>query len=74
MPRQRSSTDDPVVQMNVRIPKSLRDRIDARRGTKDMSRDLWVTNALRFALDNAGRGAPVTPPGGPRTAPPPRHR
>ena len=43
-------TKVPRVQMNVRIPEDLRDEVDARRARKDMSRDLWVERALRFAL------------------------
>lgn len=38
------------VQMNVRLPRDLVDAVDARRARKDMSRDRWVENALRYAL------------------------
>lgn len=37
-------------QMNVRLPEDLIEALDARRARKDMSRDQWVENALRFAL------------------------
>lgn len=37
-------------QMNVRLPVDLIEAIDVRRARKDMSRDLWVEKALRFAL------------------------
>lgn len=40
----------PRKQMNVRLPEDLIEAVDARRARKDMSRDLWVENALRFAL------------------------
>ncbi len=41
---------DELVQMNVRVPRRLRDQIDSRRGPLSMSRDKWVANALRWAL------------------------
>lgn len=40
----------PKKQMNVRLPGDLIEAIDARRARKDMSRDQWVENALRYAL------------------------
>lgn len=48
---------DPIVQMNVRVPLSLRNEIDARRGNLKLSRDKWVTRALRFALKQPGTPA-----------------
>lgn len=67
--------DDPLVQMNVRIPQSLKDALDARRKTKGMSRDVWVERALKFALSRAAKPAaqPLTNSTA-RTAPPPNHR
>lgn len=41
---------DPRVQMNVRIPKSLRDTIDLRRATLGLSRDEWIRRAVSYAL------------------------
>lgn len=52
--------DDPLVQVNIRIPRSLRDGIDARRALietpdgRQVSRDKWAarvfTHALRMPL------------------------
>lgn len=70
---QRNDPDDPLVQMNVRIPQSLRDQIDLRRSVKDMSRDRWVENALMHALAYRPQAAPLTNTRG-RTAPPPHRR
>lgn len=53
----RNDPDDPLTQVNVRLPQSLRDRVDARRATLDLSRDVWIERAIRFALDH--------PPGSP---------
>lgn len=64
--------DDPVVQVNVRIPRSLRDAIDARRAVKGLSRDKWMANAARFALQSAATTATKNTRG--RTAPPPHRR
>lgn len=66
--------NDPLVQMNVRVPQSLRDQIDARRDLKGLSRDRWVTNALSFLLQQTVPTAPYTGPGGTRTAIPPQRR
>lgn len=63
-----------LVQMNVRVPRELRDQIDARRAQKDMSRDKWVANALRFALAQHAAGTPMRATPTKRTAPPPTHR
>ena len=53
-PRVTAATDDQPPakrkQMNVRLPEDLIEALDARRARKDMSRDQWVENALRFAL------------------------
>jgi hypothetical protein len=46
---------DELVQMNVRVPRKLRDEIDERRGKLRLSRDKWVVRALGFAL-KAGAG------------------
>lgn len=54
-------------QMNVRLPEDLIDAIDARRSRKDLSRDVFVERALRFALDTA-------PPAGARPGRPARTR
>lgn len=65
--------DDPLVQMNVRVPQSLRDAIDARRaqvGPGGLSRDKWVTRALHLALNVS---SPLRTSRG-RTAPPPSRR
>lgn len=63
--------------MNVRVPRWVRARIDARRAgmtdphsDKPLSRDKWVTNATLLALDYPGR-TPTTNTRR-RTAPPPR--
>lgn len=64
---------DELVQMNVRVPKSLRDAIDARRASKGLSRDKWCTRALTWALQQHQRAEPHTNSVG-RTAPPPRLR
>lgn len=68
------SESDPLVQMNVRVRKSTRDRIDARRkGRIDpktgrpLSRDRWVENAAIYALDAPNRPTSNTIR---RTAPP----
>jgi hypothetical protein len=44
------SAADPRVQMNVRIPASLRDTIDLRRATLGLTRDEWVKRACTWAL------------------------
>jgi hypothetical protein len=41
---------DPRVQMNVRIPKSLRDTIDLRRGSLGLTRDEWIKRVCTWAL------------------------
>lgn len=60
------SPDDPppdpneLIQMNVRVPRWLRDAVDERRDRvrdgqgKALSRDRWVTRALSFALKQPG--------------------
>jgi len=52
-----AAEDDELVQMNVRVPRSIRAAIDERRkGLTDpatgrpLSRDKWVTNAAKYAL------------------------
>lgn len=41
---------DPRVQVNVRLPKALRDEIDARRAPLGLSRDEWIKRALTYAM------------------------
>jgi hypothetical protein len=71
--------DDPneLVQMNCRVPRWLRDRIDNRRAgltdpktDRPLSRDKWVINAAKYALEAPER-TPTTNTRR-RTAPPPR--
>lgn len=60
---------DELVQLNIRVPRSLRDQIDARRalvvnkatGKLGVSQAMWLTNAARFALRQ--HPAPTTAPG-----------
>lgn len=68
-----SGPKPPKRQLNVRVPPDLIDQIDARRAVKDMSRDRWVENALRFALGHHPQAGPLTNTRG-RTAPPPHRR
>lgn len=56
-PSQPRPDPDELVQMNVRVPRSLRDEVDARRARLDLSRDRWVVRALRFALAQPGNPA-----------------
>lgn len=67
--------DDPLVQVNVRVRRSLRDRIDQRRATlvdpktkRPMSRDRWLANAAKYALEAPTRTPTVNTQR--RTAPP----
>lgn len=66
---------DEVVQMNVRVPRSLRDAIDARRAQvrNGLSQSQYVANAVRFALQHAPAAGHFDTPAG-RTAPPPARR
>lgn len=64
-----------LVQMNVRVPRWVRARIDARRAgmsdphtDKPLSRDKWVANAALYALEAPER-TPTTNTRR-RTAPP----
>lgn len=73
--------DDPLVQVNVRIPRSLRDRIDARREQlptddgRPVSRDRWAARVFAHALRQPLPGAKPTQTGpNMRTAPPPHRR
>ena len=65
MGAEESSSPDELVQCNVRIPQSLRDEIDDRRATmkartgQRISRDKWLANAARYALQQH----PPSPPG-----------
>lgn len=47
-------------QVNVRLPLDLVEAIDARRARKDLSRDEWMTRALRFALEAPNVSDPAT--------------
>lgn len=49
-------------QYNVRLSEDLIAAIDARRARKDLSRDKWTENALRFALQQHPDGPPVAGP------------
>lgn len=80
MPPVAATEPDPneLIQTNVRMPRWVRDRIDARRANmtdphtdKPLSRDKWVTNAALLALEYPGR-TPTTNTTRRRTAPPPR--
>jgi len=66
--------NDPLVQCNVRIPRSLKEAIDERRDLKGLSRDRWVTNALSWVLQQTVPTAQYRPPSGRATAPPPQRR
>jgi predicted HicB family RNase H-like nuclease len=48
-------------QFNVRLPVDLIEAVDARRARKDLSRDKWVENALRFALAQHPTSTSTTP-------------
>jgi hypothetical protein len=59
--------DDPLVQMNVRVPQSVKDAATARAADRDLSLGKWVANACRFALQQHGilttaSGRTATPP------------
>lgn len=41
--------------MNVRVKRSLRNDIDARRAPLGLSRDEWVARALKWALNQPPR-------------------
>lgn len=69
----RRAEDDPLVQMNVRVPTALREQVDARRAALGLSRDRYVTRAAAHALHQHVRGEPHSNRVG-RTAPPPRYR
>lgn len=38
------------IQMNCRIPMSLRDALDARRADKGLTRDKWIARALNWVM------------------------
>lgn len=66
---QREEGED-LVQLNVRVPASLRDRIDARRaevpnskGKAGISRDEWIRRVAKNALDNPPTRPIRTPAG-----------
>lgn len=59
--------DDPLVQLNVRIPASVKAAMQARVDTKGMRVGKWVENAIRFALSQHNttvtrEGTTATPP------------
>lgn len=43
-----------TVQMNVRIPRRLLNRVDERRGRLNLSRDKWVIRVLEHVLKEPG--------------------
>jgi len=42
--------DDPWVQVNVRMRRSMRDALDARRGLLGLTRDAWFRYVTEWAL------------------------
>lgn len=44
--------DDPLRQMNVRVPSSLLAAVDERRALRRQSRDEWTAKALAYVLKN----------------------
>ena len=42
--------EDPLVQMNVRVPRSVVDQVNTRRAESGLSQSKWVTRALKFTL------------------------
>jgi len=54
---------DDRVQMNVRVPRHLRDTIDTRRAPLHLSRDAWVSRALTWALQRTQTTSTQTAPG-----------
>lgn len=57
------TVDDPKVQVNVRLPVTLRDEMDARRAPLGLSRDEWMRRALVWAMSQPPKhrsGAKVT--------------
>lgn len=71
---------DPLTQVNIRIPRSLRDAIDARRALlptddgRPVSRDKWAARVFRHALRQPAPGAATPTSPGMRVAPPPHRR
>lgn len=76
MPPPPDEDPDELVQVNVRIPRWLKNDLDARRATINggISRDRWAANAFKFALKQPRPGAAVPTAPGMRTAPPPHRR
>lgn len=70
-PQVTPGSDDDRVQVNVRLPKALRDEIDARRAPLRMSRDEWMRRALTFAMQvpTRNRSSAVVTAIGRRTVP-----
>lgn len=59
--------DDPLVQLNVRIPASVKAAVQSRVDAKGMRLAKWVENACRFALSQHNatattEGTTATPP------------
>lgn len=71
---------DELVQTNLRIPRSLRDAIDARRALlptddgRPVSRDKWAARVFRHALRQPAPGTATPTAPGMRVAPPPHRR
>lgn len=57
--------NDPLVQMNVRIPQSVRDAADARRNQLGLSQSQWIANLILWGLQQP----PGTPADGRRRRP-----
>ena len=51
--------DDPLVQMNVRVPISVKDVVATRAERIGISRDEWIRRAIEFALIHGAQ--PVRP-------------
>jgi len=46
----RAKPDDPLVQMNVRIPRSMRVEIESRSMRVGIGRDEWLRRVMEWAL------------------------
>lgn|GEM_PF-6779054 len=55
------NSPDTRIQVNVKLPPELRDRVDQRRGALGLSRDEWTRRALTYVLDHTdGRPLVIT--------------
>lgn len=52
--------DDPYIQVNIRIRRSMKERVDARRAKFGLSRDDWMRHVIEWALFQPP-GTPVRP-------------